>query len=103
MTGLKQWAKCSWGSAAVPALTLLVSFPGQGHGIVGTVGAKDWAGGFLDLKADLQDDMFVGNEPLTQEVKEGYLGEYFSFMLSSFTFRGQSITWANFQKINESN
>ncbi|KAF6124909.1 integrin subunit alpha L [Phyllostomus discolor] len=46
----------------------------KGHGVVGTVGAKDWAGGFLDLKADLQDDIFVGNEPLTQEVKEGYLG-----------------------------
>ncbi|XP_036134771.1 integrin alpha-L isoform X2 [Molossus molossus] len=45
-----------------------------GHGIVGAVGAKDWAGGFLDLKADLQDDTFVGNEPLTPEVRAGYLG-----------------------------
>nr|KAF6440836.1 integrin subunit alpha L [Rousettus aegyptiacus] len=44
------------------------------HGIVGAVGAKDWAGGFLDLKADLQDDIFVGNEPLTTEVRAGYLG-----------------------------
>ena len=40
-------------------LTLLISFPGQGHGIVGAVGAKDWAGGFLDLKADLQDDIYL--------------------------------------------
>ncbi|XP_042522758.1 integrin alpha-L [Dipodomys spectabilis] len=46
----------------------------KGHGVVGAVGAKDWAGGFLDLKEDLQDAMFVGNEPLTQEAKEGYLG-----------------------------
>lgn len=58
---------------------------------MGAVGAKDWAGGFLDLKVDLQDDAFVGNEPLTKEVKEGYLGEYFSFLLSSFSFRGQRI------------
>ena len=100
MAGLKQWAKCSCGNAAVPDLTLLVSFPGQGRSIVGTVGAKDWAGGFLDLKADLQDDTFVGTEPLTQEVKEGYLGEYFSFMLSSFALRVQRITQADFQKIN---
>lgn len=33
-------------------LTLLISFPWQDHGIVGAVGAKDWAGGFLDQKAD---------------------------------------------------
>uniref|UniRef100_A0A8C4LZ01 Integrin subunit alpha L n=1 Tax=Equus asinus asinus TaxID=83772 RepID=A0A8C4LZ01_EQUAS len=46
----------------------------KGRGVVGAVGAKDWAGGFLDLKVDLQDDAFVGNEPLTKEVKEGYLG-----------------------------
>ncbi|XP_011376967.1 integrin alpha-L isoform X1 [Pteropus vampyrus] len=46
----------------------------RGHGMVGAVGAKDWAGGFLDLKADLQDDIFVGNEPLTTEVRAGYLG-----------------------------
>ncbi|XP_058425614.1 integrin alpha-L isoform X2 [Diceros bicornis minor] len=44
------------------------------HGIVGAVGAKDWAGGFLDLKEDLEDDTFVGNEPLTPEVRAGYLG-----------------------------
>ncbi|XP_008055949.1 integrin alpha-L [Carlito syrichta] len=44
------------------------------HAIVGAVGAKDWSGGFLDLKADLQDATFVGNEPLTPEVKAGYLG-----------------------------
>lgn len=45
---------------------------------MGAVGAKDWAGGFLDLTADLQDDSFVGNEPLTPEARSGYLGEYFS-------------------------
>ncbi|XP_076997352.1 integrin alpha-L isoform X2 [Tamandua tetradactyla] len=44
------------------------------HGVVGAVGAKDWAGGFLDLTADLQGDAFVGNEPLTQEARAGYLG-----------------------------
>lgn len=62
--------------------------PGQGRGIVGAVGAKDWAGGFLDLKADLQVDQFVGNEPLTPEARAGYLGEYFSFLLHSFGLRG---------------
>ncbi|KAM6155895.1 integrin alpha-L [Rhynchocyon petersi] len=46
----------------------------KGHGVVGAVGAKDWAGGFLDLKADLTDDTFVGNEPLTPKAKSGYLG-----------------------------
>ncbi|XP_022382101.1 integrin alpha-L isoform X5 [Enhydra lutris kenyoni] len=46
----------------------------HGHGVVGAVGAKDWAGGFLDLTADLQDDNFVGNEPLTPEARSGYLG-----------------------------
>jgi len=46
----------------------------HGHGVVGAVGAKDWAGGFLDLEADLQDDRFVGNEPLTPEARAGYLG-----------------------------
>ncbi|XP_004479427.1 integrin alpha-L [Dasypus novemcinctus] len=45
-----------------------------GQVVVGAVGAKDWAGGFLDLKADLQGDAFVGNEPLTQDAKAGYLG-----------------------------
>ncbi|XP_016074668.1 PREDICTED: integrin alpha-L [Miniopterus natalensis] len=44
------------------------------HGVVGAVGAKDWAGGFLDLTADLQDDTFVGNKPLTPEARAGYLG-----------------------------
>ncbi|XP_049759651.1 integrin alpha-L isoform X1 [Elephas maximus indicus] len=44
------------------------------RGVVGAVGAKDWTGGFLDLKADLQDDIFVGKEPLTQEARTGYLG-----------------------------
>ncbi|GAB5582898.1 integrin alpha-L isoform X4 [Prionailurus iriomotensis] len=46
----------------------------QGHGVVGAVGAKDWAGGFLDMDAKLQDDRFVGNEPLTPEARAGYLG-----------------------------
>lgn len=46
----------------------------EGHGVVGAVGAKDWAGGFLDLKADLQSSTFVGNEPLTVESRAGYLG-----------------------------
>nr|XP_019572811.1 PREDICTED: integrin alpha-L isoform X3 [Rhinolophus sinicus] len=46
----------------------------RGRGIVGAVGAKDWAGGFLDLEANLQDDVFVGNEPLTTEMRGGYLG-----------------------------
>ena len=67
-------------------LTALISLPGQGHGIVGAAGAKDWAGGFLDLKTDLRGDTFVGNEPLTPEVRTGYLGEYFSFLLGSFSF-----------------
>lgn len=62
---------------------MIPSFPGQGHAVVGAVGAKDWAGGFLDLKADLQDDIFVGNEPLTPEVRAGYLGKYFSFLMGS--------------------
>uniref|UniRef100_A0A8C9I410 Integrin subunit alpha L n=1 Tax=Piliocolobus tephrosceles TaxID=591936 RepID=A0A8C9I410_9PRIM len=46
----------------------------RGHAVVGAVGAKDWAGGLLDLKADMQDDIFIGNEPLTPEVRAGYLG-----------------------------
>ncbi|NP_937864.2 integrin alpha-L [Bos indicus x Bos taurus] len=46
----------------------------EGHGVVGAVGAKDWAGGFLDLKADLKSSTFVGNEPLTVESRAGYLG-----------------------------
>lgn len=50
-------------------------FPEQGHGVVGAVGAKDWAGGFLNLEADLHDGIFIGNEPLIPEVRAGYLGE----------------------------
>uniref|UniRef100_A0A2K5S058 Integrin subunit alpha L n=1 Tax=Cebus imitator TaxID=2715852 RepID=A0A2K5S058_CEBIM len=46
----------------------------RGHAVVGAVGAQDWAGGFLDLKAGLQDHTFIGNEPLTPEVRAGYLG-----------------------------
>ncbi|XP_045641954.1 integrin alpha-L isoform X1 [Ursus americanus] len=57
----------------------------RGRGIVGAVGAKDWAGGFLDLKADLQDDRFVGNEPLTPEARAGYLG--------------YTVTWLPFQRL----
>ncbi|KFO36306.1 Integrin alpha-L [Fukomys damarensis] len=46
----------------------------KGHAVVGAVGAKDWAGGFVDLREDLQDRSFVGNEPLTPEARGGYLG-----------------------------
>ncbi|KAM6165845.1 integrin alpha-L [Erethizon dorsatum] len=46
----------------------------KGHAVVGAVGAKDWTGGFVDLNEDLQDRAFVGNEPLTPEVRAGYLG-----------------------------
>ncbi|KAL6046403.1 hypothetical protein STEG23_021364, partial [Scotinomys teguina] len=46
----------------------------KGHAIVGAVGAKDWAGGFLDLNEDLRDATFVGNEPLTSDMRAGYLG-----------------------------
>lgn len=55
-------------------LTLFLSFPKQGHAVVGAVGAKDWAGGFLDLSGDLQNAIFVGNEPLTSDMRDGYLG-----------------------------
>ncbi|XP_007948491.1 integrin alpha-L [Orycteropus afer afer] len=54
----------------------------RGRGVVGAVGAKDWTGGFLDLKADLQDDIFVGNEPLTPEARAGYLGYSVTWLLS---------------------
>ncbi|CAK7302930.1 Integrin alpha-L [Vulpes lagopus] len=54
----------------------------QDRCIVGAVGAKDWAGGFLDLKADLQDDTFVGNEPLTPEARAGYLGYTVTWLYS---------------------
>ncbi|XP_039103733.1 integrin alpha-L isoform X2 [Hyaena hyaena] len=57
----------------------------QGHGVVGAVGAKDWAGGFLDLDANLQDDTFVENEPSTPEARAGYLG-YTVTWLPSRTF-----------------
>ncbi|XP_006977118.2 integrin alpha-L isoform X2 [Peromyscus maniculatus bairdii] len=46
----------------------------EGRAVVGAAGAKDWAGGFLDLKEDLQDATFVGNEPLTSDMRAGYLG-----------------------------
>ncbi|XP_050021907.1 integrin alpha-L [Alexandromys fortis] len=46
----------------------------KGHAVVGAVGAKDWAGGFLDLSGDLQNAIFVGNEPLTSDMRDGYLG-----------------------------
>lgn len=48
---------------------------------MGAVGAKDWAGGFLDLREDLQGATFVGQEPLTSDVRGGYLGEHFAFLL----------------------
>ncbi|XP_006872037.1 PREDICTED: integrin alpha-L [Chrysochloris asiatica] len=53
-----------------------------GHGVVGAVGAKDWAGGFLNLKEDLWGDTFVGNQPLTQEARAGYLGYSVTWLLS---------------------
>ncbi|KAG8513629.1 Integrin alpha-L, partial [Galemys pyrenaicus] len=46
----------------------------KGRGVVGAVGAKDWSGGFLELKRTPQDAVFVGNEQLTPDMKEGYLG-----------------------------
>uniref|UniRef100_A0A8C9JJM2 Integrin subunit alpha L n=1 Tax=Panthera tigris altaica TaxID=74533 RepID=A0A8C9JJM2_PANTA len=57
----------------------------QGHGVVGAVGAKDWAGGFLDMDAKLQDDRFVGNEPLTPEARAGYLGYTVTWLPSDKT------------------
>uniref|UniRef100_A0ABI8A8H8 VWFA domain-containing protein n=1 Tax=Felis catus TaxID=9685 RepID=A0ABI8A8H8_FELCA len=57
----------------------------QGHGVVGAVGAKDWAGGFLDMDAKLQDDRFVGNEPLTPEARAGYLGYTVTWLPSQNT------------------
>nr|XP_020757278.1 integrin alpha-L isoform X1 [Odocoileus virginianus texanus] len=57
----------------------------EGHGVVGAVGAKDWAGGFLDLKADLESSTFVGNEPLTVESKGGYLGYTVTWLPSQGT------------------
>ncbi|XP_051001300.1 integrin alpha-L [Acomys russatus] len=46
----------------------------KGHAVVGAVGAKDWAGGFLDLNEELQNVTFVGHEQLTTDVRAGYLG-----------------------------
>jgi len=83
----------------------LVSHSWQGHGVVGAVGAKDWAGGFLDLKADLKSSTFVGNEPLTVESRAGYLGKYFFFFFC-WVLSGlgnQRITHIDFQNHNESN
>uniref|UniRef100_A0A8C3X879 Integrin subunit alpha L n=1 Tax=Catagonus wagneri TaxID=51154 RepID=A0A8C3X879_9CETA len=57
----------------------------RGRSVVGAVGAKDWAGGFLDLKADLQGGSFVGNEPLTLEVRAGYLGYTVTWLPSQGT------------------
>ncbi|KAL1788198.1 integrin alpha-L isoform X3 [Sigmodon hispidus] len=54
----------------------------KGHAIVGAVGAKDWTGGFLDLSVDLQDATFVGNEPLTSDMRAGYLGYTVAWLLS---------------------
>ena len=69
-------------------LVPFVSHSWQGHGVVGAVGAKDWAGGFLDLKADLESSTFVGNEPLTVESRAGYLGKYFFFSAGFFQVWG---------------
>lgn len=66
------WSRLSWPRTI---LTLFLSFSEQGRAVVGAAGAKDWAGGFLDLKEDLQDATFVGNEPLTSDMRAGYLGE----------------------------
>ncbi|XP_060222797.1 integrin alpha-L isoform X2 [Meriones unguiculatus] len=46
----------------------------KGHAVVGAVGARDWAGGFLDLDEGLQDAAFVGNENLSPNVTGNYLG-----------------------------
>ncbi|GAB1292722.1 Integrin alpha-L [Apodemus speciosus] len=54
----------------------------KGRAVVGAVGAKDWAGGFLDLNEDLQDTTFVGHEPLTSDVREGYLGYTVAWLAS---------------------
>lgn len=54
----------------------------KGHAVVGAVGAKDWAGGFLDLREDLQGATFVGQEPLTSDVRGGYLGYTVAWMAS---------------------
>ncbi|XP_028631041.1 integrin alpha-L isoform X3 [Grammomys surdaster] len=55
----------------------------KGHAAVGAVGAKNWAGGFLDLKEDLQGATFVGHdEPLTSDVKGGYLGYTVAWLAS---------------------
>ena len=82
----------------------LVSRSWQGHGVVGAVGAKDWAGGFLDLKADLKSSTFVGNEPLTVESRAGYLGKYFFFFFCRVLsgLGNQRITHIDFQNHNES-
>lgn len=76
-----------WGGLGLSCLrvtlTLFLSFPKQGHAVVGAVGAKDWAGGFLDLSGDLQNATFVGNEPLTSDMKDGYLGECLALENSS--------------------
>lgn len=70
---------------------------------MGAVGAKDWAGGFLDLKADLQGDTFVGNDPLTPEARAGYLGECRrSFVPGHLIFRARESLRLTFKKANES-
>ncbi|XP_052053938.1 integrin alpha-L isoform X1 [Apodemus sylvaticus] len=54
----------------------------KGRAVVGAVGAKDWAGGFLDLNEDLQDTTFVGHEPLTSDMRGGYLGYTVAWLAS---------------------
>uniref|UniRef100_A0A8I5ZT41 Integrin subunit alpha L n=1 Tax=Rattus norvegicus TaxID=10116 RepID=A0A8I5ZT41_RAT len=54
----------------------------KGHAVVGAVGAKDWAGGFLDLHEDLEGATFVGQEPLTSDERGGYLGYTVAWLTS---------------------
>ncbi|XP_038619309.1 integrin alpha-L isoform X2 [Tachyglossus aculeatus] len=44
------------------------------HGIVGAVGANNWAGGFIDLWRNPKGDTFVGPKPLKPFMEDGYLG-----------------------------
>ncbi|KAM9097008.1 integrin alpha-L isoform X1 [Sarcophilus harrisii] len=54
----------------------------KGESVVGAAGALDWAGGFIDLKQDMKDETFVGNQPRNQEAKNGYLGYTVTWLLS---------------------
>ncbi|XP_068940779.1 integrin alpha-L isoform X2 [Petaurus breviceps papuanus] len=54
----------------------------KGRTVVGAAGALDWAGGFIDLEQDLKDETFVGNQPMSQEAEDGYLGYTVTWLLS---------------------